>query len=195
MKLYVGLGNPGPEYKYTRHNIGFMIIDTLLGKLNINSNEQKAQFKGLVCKTKINNEDVFIFKPLTFMNLSGQAVKEIVDYYKISIDDIVVIHDDMDFELGKFKLKEKGSEAGHNGIKDIIQKLGTQEFKRIRIGIGRTALANKAGYVLGKLNNEELEVVKDISFKIADALIDFTKMDFNKLMTKYNKRDNNESNS
>ena len=101
----------------------------------------------------------------------------------------------MDFELGKFKLKEKGSEAGHNGIKDIIQKLGTQEFKRIRIGIGRTALANKAGYVLGKLNNEELEVVKDISFKIADALIDFTKMDFNKLMTKYNKRDNNESNS
>jgi PTH1 family peptidyl-tRNA hydrolase len=172
-----------------------MIIDTLLGKLNINSNEQKAQFKGLVCKTKINNEDVFIFKPLTFMNLSGQAVKEIVDYYKISIDDIVVIHDDMDFELGKFKLKEKGSEAGHNGIKDIIQKLGTQEFKRIRIGIGRTALANKAGYVLGKLNNEELEVVKDISFKIADALIDFTKMDFNKLMTKYNKRDNNESNS
>ncbi|MEA4821871.1 MAG: aminoacyl-tRNA hydrolase [Erysipelotrichales bacterium] len=195
MKLYVGLGNPGPEYKYTRHNIGFMIIDTLLGKLNINSNEQKAQFKGLVCKTKINNEDVFIFKPLTFMNLSGQAVKEIVDYYKISIDDIVVIHDDMDFELGKFKLKEKGSEAGHNGIKDIIQKLGTQEFKRIRIGIGRTALANKAGYVLGKLNNEELEVVKDISFKIVDALIDFTKMDFNKLMTKYNKRDNNESNS
>lgn len=195
MKLYVGLGNPGPEYKYTRHNIGFMIIDTLLGKLNINSNEQKAQFKGLVCKTKINNEDVFIFKPLTFMNLSGQAVKEIVDYYKIPIDDIVVIHDDMDFELGKFKLKEKGSEAGHNGIKDIIQKLGTQEFKRIRIGIGRTALANKAGYVLGKLNNEELEVVKDISFKIADALIDFTKMDFNKLMTKYNKRDNNESNS
>ncbi len=195
MKLYVGLGNPGPEYKYTRHNIGFMIIDTLLGKLNINSNEQKAQFKGLVCKTKINNEDVFIFKPLTFMNLSGQAVKEIVDYYKIPIDDIVVIHDDMDFELGKFKLKEKGSEAGHNGIKDIIQKLGTQEFKRIRIGIGRTALANKAGYVLGKLNNEELEVVKDISFKIVDALIDFTKMDFNKLMTKYNKRDNNESNS
>jgi len=195
MKLYVGLGNPGPEYKYTRHNIGFMIIDTLLGKLNINCNEQKAQFKGLVCKTKINNEDVFIFKPLTFMNLSGQAVKEIVDYYKISIDDIVVIHDDMDFELGKFKLKEKGSEAGHNGIKDIIQKLGTQEFKRIRIGIGRTALANKAGYVLGKLNNEELEVVKDISFKIVDALIDFTKMDFNKLMTKYNKRDNNESNS
>ncbi|MCK9198205.1 MAG: aminoacyl-tRNA hydrolase [Bacilli bacterium] len=195
MKLYVGLGNPGPEYKYTRHNIGFMIIDTLLGKLNINSNEQKAQFKGLVCKTKINNEDVFIFKPLTFMNLSGQAVKEIVDYYKIPIDDIVVIHDDMDFELGKFKLKEKGSEAGHNGIKDIIQKLGTQEFKRIRIGIGRTVLANKAGYVLGKLNKEELEVVKDISFKIVDALIDFTKMDFNKLMTKYNKRDNNESNS
>ncbi|MDD3383333.1 MAG: aminoacyl-tRNA hydrolase [Bacilli bacterium] len=195
MKLYVGLGNPGPEYKYTRHNIGFMIIDTLLGKLNISPNEQKAQFKGLVCKTKINNEDIFIFKPLTFMNLSGQAVKEIVNYYKIPIEDIVVIHDDMDFELGKFKLKEKGSEAGHNGIKDIIQKLGTQEFKRIRIGIGRTTLANKANYVLGKLNNEEMEIIKDIAFTIVDALIDFTKIDFNKLMTKYNKRDNNESNS
>ena len=85
MKLYVGLGNPGPEYKYTRHNIGFMIIDTLLGKLNINSNEQKAQFKGLVCKTKINNEDVFIFKPLTFMNLSGQAVKENSRLLQISL--------------------------------------------------------------------------------------------------------------
>ncbi len=185
MKLFVGLGNPGPDYKQTRHNVGFMFIDTFLNKLGL-LDKYKNTCQGLVYKTKINQEVIFILKPLTYMNLSGLSVRALMDYYKIPVEDLYVIHDDMDFEVGHFKLKAHGSGAGHNGIKSIIEHLGTDQFKRIRVGIGRAQRDEQIDYVLGKFSKAEMEMLQIEALKVCDALMDVTKMSFQNLMTKYN---------
>ena len=184
MKLYVGLGNPGSKYQGSRHNTGFAIIDTLMQQLGV-LDDQKDMCQGLLVKTKINDETVYLFKPQTFMNLSGQAVRALMDYYKIDVKDLVVIHDDMDFEVGHFKIKTHGSPAGHNGIKNIIECLGTPEFKRVRVGIGRCQ-ENDIDYVLGKFSKEESKLMKNVALQVCEALKDYTKMGFQDLMTKYN---------
>ena len=149
MKLIVGLGNPGKEYENTRHNIGFMVIDNYL------KNEKfKTKFNGMYLKKVINNEEVIFLKPLSYMNLSGEVVKKYVNYFKINLSDLLIISDDLDMPCFKIKLKYKGSSGGHNGLKNIIQNINTEEFKRLKIGISNNLNIDTKSYVLIKLNQE-----------------------------------------
>lgn len=187
MKLIVGLGNPGPEYAYTRHNVGFLTVDFLKDKMN--ASDFKPGHKGLISKGKHNNVDYIILKPLTFMNLSGDSVLEVINYYKISKEDIIVVYDDMDYSVGEYSIREKGGHGGHNGIRNIIDRLNSPEFSRIRIGIGKGIKEDKSGYVLGKFSKAELEILKVMALKLCDALVDFISIDIKKVMTKYNTKE------
>jgi len=181
LKLIVGLGNPGKEYENTRHNIGFMVIDNYL------KNEKfKTKFNGMYLKKVINNEEVIFLKPLSYMNLSGEVVKKYVDYFKINLSDLLIISDDLDMPCFKIKLKYKGSSGGHNGLKNIIQNINTEEFKRLKIGISNNLNIDTKSYVLSKFNQEELEKLHK-KFEITNNIInDFINLDFEKVMSKYN---------
>lgn len=159
MKLIVGLGNPGSEYFLTYHNLGFICVEKLSAKLGISFN--KAKFNALYGQGKFGNEIVFLMKPLTFMNLSGNAVKDFADYYKIDSKDIIVICDDIDLPKGVFRYREHGSAGTHNGLKNIVHRLQTEDFKRIRIGAGRkeNEKTDLKDYVLSKINEESLSVI------------------------------------
>ena len=186
MKLIVGLGNPGKEYENTRHNVGFNVIDLFLKKNNLSLNKEK--FNGKFTKVNINDNEVIFLEPQTFMNLSGDSVRKIIDFYKIKIDDILIIQDDLDMPVGKIKLKEKSSSGGHNGIKDIEQKLKTNSFKRLKIGISNDKSKNTKDYVLGKFSKEEKQIL-DKTYEIClNILNDFLLINFDLLMGKYNKR-------
>ncbi|MDD1368386.1 aminoacyl-tRNA hydrolase [Bacillus sp. MHSD17] len=168
MKLIVGLGNPGREYELTRHNIGFMAIDELAKRWNISLNEQK--FKGVFGAGFVNGEKVILLKPLTYMNSSGESIRPLMEYYKIDVEDFVVLYDDLDIPVGKLRLRMKGSAGGHNGVKSTISHLGTQEFQRIRMGIDRPKNGMKvADYVLGRFTSEEIPDVNHSIKKAADA--------------------------
>ena len=150
MYLIIGLGNPEEEYSKTRHNMGFNTINKIAEQYNIKINKKK--FQGLYEITTIEDKKVVLVKPQTYMNLSGNCVKEIADFYKVSPEEILVIYDDMDIEPGKIKIRKKGSSGGHNGIKSIIQIIGTEEFPRIRIGIGRPKHnGDEINYVIGAI--------------------------------------------
>ena len=151
MKLVVGLGNPGKEYDKTRHNCGFRAIDFYAAK---NGLSFKSKFNGLYADLVVNNEKLLIVKPQTFMNLSGDCVIQFMKYYNLKVEDLLVIYDDTDFETGTFKVKRGGSSAGHNGIKDIINKLHTENICRIRVGISKNNIA-LADYVLGRFGQED----------------------------------------
>lgn len=181
MKLIVGLGNPGKEYENTRHNIGFMVIDNYL------KNEKfKTKFNGMYLKKVINNEEVIFLKPLSYMNLSGEVVKKYVNYFKINLSDLLIISDDLDMPCFKIKIKYKGSSGGHNGLKNIIQNINTEEFKRLKIGISNNLNVDTKSYVLSKFNQEELEKLHK-KFEITNNIInDFINLDFEKVMSKYN---------
>ncbi len=184
MKLIVGLGNPGKEYENTRHNVGFLAVDNYA---NINNLTAKEKFNGLYYEKLVNNEKVILLKPLSYMNLSGSVVRKYAEYFKIEVDDILIIYDDMDFETGEFKIKPSGSSAGHNGINDIIMNLNTENIKRMRIGISRKK-TNKINYVIGRISKKEKELLNKV-IKISGKVIDdFITMDYNDLMNKYNKR-------
>lgn len=185
MKLIIGLGNPGIEYNNTRHNIGFFYIDLYAKKMNGNF---KQKFQGEYVKFKINSEDVILLKPLTYMNLSGESVIKYVNYFKIKSEDILVIHDDLDMEFGKIKLKTNGSSGGHNGIKSIISCLNSENFKRLKIGINKSKEMDTKDYVLGKFTKEENEYLKKLEPTILNLLDDYFKLNFNDLMSKYNRR-------
>ena len=180
MKLVVGLGNPGKEYDKTRHNIGFMVLDDYLGNVKWSN-----KFNALYYESVINQEKVLFIKPLTYMNNSGEAVKNVINYYNIDINDILVIYDDMDFDVGKFKIKASGSSGGHNGIKSIIKYLGTEDFKRIRIGISKSSY-DVVDYVLGKFSKEDMNKLQEVFNTINDVIDDFVSLPFEKLMSKYN---------
>jgi PTH1 family peptidyl-tRNA hydrolase len=149
MKLVVGLGNPGIQFANTRHNVGFRVVDKLAAKLGWKWSEHKS--RGILASDTIGSEKVILVKPLTYMNLSGQAVGELARWYKVQPEDILVVYDDLDLPVGKLRLRAKGSAAGHNGLEDIIDHLHTNEFPRLRVGIGRPAHQRKGGkdYVLG----------------------------------------------
>jgi len=183
MKLIVGLGNPGKEYEKTRHNIGFMCIDEIANKMNL---KFKNKFDGLYSETTIDDEKVILLKPQSFINLSGNVVINFVKYYKIKIEDILIIVDDMDLDLGKMKLKYKGSSAGHNGLKNIENNLNSNEYKRLKIGISRNRLYDSKDYVLGKITEEEYEKINKIITITPNIIIDFIKLPFDHLMSKYN---------
>ena len=183
MKLILGLGNPGKKYAHTRHNMGFDVIDLFseLAQIDID----KESFKGLVGRGKVFDEDVFLLKPQTFMNLSGESVREIVSYFKIKIEDIIVVYDDMALAPGRIRLRPSGSSGGHNGIQNIIDNLGTQDIKRIRVGIGEPTY-NSIDYVLSKPSKEERVLIDEAIVDAANALKDILKGNFDKAMTKYN---------
>ncbi len=184
MKLIVGLGNPGKKYEHTRHNMGFDVIDLFseLAKIDID----KEAFKGLVGRGKVFEEDIYLLKPQTYMNLSGESVREIVAYFKIPTEDIIVIYDDLDLEPGKIRLRLSGSSGGHKGIQNIIENLGTEEIKRIRIGIGKPTF-DTIDYVLGKPLKEERPLIDEAINKAVDALKEILKNNFDSAMNKYNR--------
>lgn len=184
MKMLVGLGNPGKEYSFTRHNAGFIVIDLLCQKLKVNLDSEK--FKALYLKTKINNEDLLIVKPLTYMNNSGIAVSELSNYYKISHQDIIVIHDDLDLPVGKLRLRPQGSSGGQKGMGSIINHLGTSEIKRIRLGIGKPQFMSVADYVLGKFAGEEKDIFMLSALKASEALLMSIDNPFTLVMNKFN---------
>ena len=183
MKLIVGLGNPGKEYENTRHNVGFKVIDNYKNK--ISSIDYKNKFNGQYFEFKNDSEKIMLLKPLSYMNLSGEVVKKYVDYFNIKTEDILVIYDDMDFNLGTFKIKKCGSSAGHNGMKNIIDLLKTENIKRIRIGISKSNY-DKKDYVLGKFNSSEIKELDNVISKTEDIIDEYPKLDFEKLMSKYN---------
>ena len=171
MKLIVGLGNPGKEYAGTRHNCGFMVIDRLASKLNVDVDQNK--FKGLYAKVKYHGEDIILLKPQTYMNLSGESVNAVMNFFKIDKEDLLVIYDDLDMPVGKLRLRKTGSAGGHNGIKNIIAHLNSQDFKRIRVGIDRHKYMNVADYVLSRFSKVESEAIEQGIENAANAVLDY----------------------
>lgn len=184
MKLIVGLGNPGKEYENTRHNIGFVTIDKFADKLGVSITKDK--FNGLYADTNIDGEKVILLKPQSYINLSGEVIRKYLDFFKISIDDVLIINDDLDLEVGTYKIKQKGSSGGHNGLKNIELHLGTQEYKRVKIGISNNKLMDTKDYVLGKISKEEKEILDKVEETVLNILDDYFKVDFDTLMAKYN---------
>lgn len=186
MKLIVGLGNPGQEYSNTRHNVGFMAIDRIAQANNLIFDQKK--FNGKYVVFEKYNQKIILLKPQTFMNLSGEAVSKIANFYKIPIEDILIISDDLDMEVGKIKLKYKGSSGGHNGLKNIELHLHTNEYKRLKIGISNNRDLDTKDYVLGKFSVEEKERL-DLSFQlVTDIFDDFCTLPFETVMSKYNRK-------
>lgn len=186
MKLIVGLGNPGKDYANTRHNVGFFMLDKYLEYKNIQG--FKSKFDGEYIDTFINNQKVIFLKPQSFINLSGEVVRKFVDFYKIDLQDILIISDDLDLNLGNFKLKSKGSSGGHNGLKNIEKNLNTSEYKRIKVGISNDKKIDAIDYVLGKLTSDEVKVLNEVSSVINNILDDYFDYDFNSLVSKYNRK-------
>lgn len=183
MKLIVGLGNPGKKYEGTRHNMGFMAVDLIseLAQIDVD----KEVFHGLLGRGKIFDEDVLLFKPTTFMNLSGTAVQEVVHYFKINIEDLLVICDDMALVPGNIRLRLKGSSGGQKGLQNIIDNLNTDNFKRIRIGIGEPTF-DTVDYVLGKPLKDEMPLIEEAINNTASAVKEYIKNGFERAMNKYN---------
>lgn len=182
MKLIVGLGNPGKEYQNTRHNVGFMVLDNFLG----NDAKWKEKFNSLYFETNSNGEKVIFIKPLTYMNLSGNAVRKFVDFYKVDHNDVLLIQDDLDLPFLKYKLKYKSSSGGHNGIKSVISSLGTDEIPRLKIGIANDKSVDTKSYVLGKIGKTDLENFNKISKIFNDIIVDFIVHDIDCCMQRYN---------
>lgn len=169
MKLIVGLGNPGRKYKKTRHNIGFRTIDALLDRHGWKLNNSK--FHGDYAIEHFNGEKIVLLQPQTYMNLSGESIRPLMDYYDIETEDVIVIYDDLDLPTGKIRLRQKGGHGGHNGVRSTIEHLGTKEFKRIRLGVGRPVNATPVvDYVLGKFPKDEKEAVEQSVQDAADAI-------------------------
>jgi len=182
MKLIVGLGNPGKEYKNTRHNVGFMVLDNYLGKV-----DWKTKKEAYFYQIEKNNEQVIFIKPLTYMNLSGLAVSKIVNFYKIDIKDILIIQDDLDMEIGTYKIKRNSSAGGHNGIKSIIQELHTDEFARLKIGISKSMQIPVDKYVLTKFSSEEDEKINKNMNNFKEIIDTFINFGIEETMHKHNK--------
>ena len=183
MKIIVGLGNPGKEYVNTRHNIGFMFVDEVAKTNNLSFYLDKSKRAELATVT-IKGEKVVLVKPITYMNLSGEALRLVMDYYKVGVEDIIVIHDDLDLPTGKLRIRANGSSGGHNGLKSIIANIKTQEFKRIKIGIDKKGAV--IDYVLGKFSKMELEEISKVLFNASNIIDDYLSDSFINLMSKYN---------
>lgn len=184
MKLFVGLGNPGKKYEHTRHNMGFEVIDLFsdLSQIDVD----KAVFHGEMGRGEIFDEDVMLFKPTTFMNLSGNAVREVVSYFKIPLEDVIIIFDDMALPPGKIRLRNDGSSGGHKGMQNIIEQLGTDQIKRIRVGIGEPMENDNIDYVLSKPLKDEKPLIDEAINNAVQALKETLKSNFDRAMTKFN---------
>ena len=190
MKIVIGLGNPGSKYEFTRHNIGFRIVDSLARDMGIEFNKVKSYYS-LISRGMINNHKVMLVKPQTFMNLSGRAVNRVVSYYKIPLQDLLIVYDDLNLELGQVRIRKKGSSGGHKGIESIMQYLNSEDIPRLRIGIGNQSVNYNfdcVSYVLSNFNNDEedkIEKVIQLSTKAVKTIIEYG---FEKAMRKYNRK-------
>ena len=184
MKLIVGLGNPGTEYEKTRHNAGFLLIDRLCEKLDVVLDKNKC--RALYGIYRYKGDKIIIAKPMTYMNLSGQAVSSLMHFYGIGVEDLIVVHDDLDLPVGKLRLRSQGSSGGQKGMDSIIQQLGTSKINRIRIGISNDRSIETVDYVLGKFSREERKILDAVLDKGSDALIYSFDHDFDLVMSKFN---------
>ena len=173
MKLIIGLGNPDKEYELTRHNTGFMFIDYIAKKYNVDICKKKNNY--LYGEGIINGDKVALIKPTTYMNLSGNAVIQAKNWYKVELEDIIIVYDDIDLPLGEVRFKIAGSTGTHNGMKNIIQMVSSENINRIRIGIENreNKMQDLANYVLGKFNSEEIEIIKDSFFESEEKLLGY----------------------
>jgi PTH1 family peptidyl-tRNA hydrolase len=186
MRLIVGLGNPGKKYERTRHNVGFQVIDQMAQMLSIDVSKKK--FGALTGQGSFENENLILAKPQQYMNLSGQVVAVITGFFKLNTDDLIIVTDDMALDVGTIRIRPKGSAGGHNGLKDIIEKLGTQDFARLRIGVGQSTLPDSADYVLAKPTADEQKMLDNAKDQAVKALICWIKEDIENTMSRYNKK-------
>ena len=188
MFIIAGLGNPGKEYEKTRHNAGFCCIDVLASKYNINVREN--EHKALVGKGYIEGQKVILVKPQTYMNNSGEAIREITDYYKVDPEsELIVLYDDISLDVGMLRIRDKGSAGGHNGIKSIIAHLGTQNFLRIKVGVGdKVPQGDLVDHVLGHFNSDDSKTMKESFEKAAEATVMLLGDDLEKAMNIYNRK-------
>jgi PTH1 family peptidyl-tRNA hydrolase len=182
--LIVGLGNPGARYAATRHNIGFLVADHFAEKHGLDFREKTAY---RICDGSIDDERIVVVEPLTFMNRSGAPVKRMVDKYHMPPENIVVIHDDLDMETGRLKIRRGGSSGGHKGVESIIQGIGSRDFIRVKVGIGRDEDMAVESYVLSKFRKDELPSIRDAVERAAESVAAIIGMGVHKAMTRYNR--------
>lgn len=187
MKIIVGLGNPGREYEGTRHNVGFSFLDYYLNYKNV-SITWKNKFQGLYCEINLNGEKVIFLKPQSYMNLSGTVVLQFINFFKIDTSDLLVISDDLDLNVGNFKLRDKGSCGGHNGLRNIEACIHTQKYKRLKIGISNDKSRETKDYVLGRFSKDEEKQLQELFTSLVDVVDDYFKLDFLSLMNRYNRK-------
>lgn len=185
MKLIVGLGNIGTKYTFTRHNVGFMLADSIALNNGL-SFKENSRLKCFFTNLRNGIDDYLIIKPTTFMNLSGESVRAVVDYYKIPLEDVLIVYDDLSLELGKIRFRSNGSDGGHNGIKSIIQHLGTKDIARLKIGIGPQPNLPAEVFVLQNFSKEELEILKESIGKAKEGINCFFKEGITSTQNKFN---------
>lgn len=187
MILIAGLGNPGKEYENTRHNAGFLVLDMLAQKLGADLSERKH--RALCGKAVIGGQKVILLKPQTYMNSSGESIRAAADYYKVPPEDILVVYDDISLAPGQLRIRAKGSAGGHNGIKSIIAHLGTQEFPRVKVGIGeKPPRMDLADYVLGHFSSGEKKIMEEAAKEAADAICEIVNVGIEQAMNDHNRR-------
>lgn len=184
MKIIVGLGNPGKDYKNTRHNIGFMVLEELASRYPVE--KQESRFDAIIGHIRIGSEKVLLVKPLTYMNLSGRAVQPIMHWYKLELPDMMVVYDDMDLPSADLRIRAKGGTGGHKGMTSISERLASKDFARMRVGIGRPEVGETVGWVLGRFSQEEQAEIQIAVKKAADALEKWVKMGIIEAMNAYN---------
>ena len=193
MKLIVGLGNPGSEYRDTRHNVGFMVADALVDRWRV-SDQWREKFEALLIKTMVRDESVIVAKPLTFMNLSGQAVSGLAGFYKIEPADVFIVTDDVALPVGRLRARREGGAGGHNGLKSIIQSLATPAFPRMRVGVGRgDNRRDLADHVLGRFDADERDTVSAAVLRAADATEMFLSDGIERVMNAFNAAEKEDS--
>jgi len=191
MYIIIGLGNPGKRYENTRHNLGFITVDKIARENNINVN--KLKHKALVGEGMISGHKVLLVKPQTYMNLSGESVREVFEFYKIEPEKLLVIFDDIDIPMGQLRIRKKGSAGTHNGMKSIIYQIQTDQFPRIRIGIGNDRKRGLISHVIGGFKKEEKAAIEDAVIRAAKAVTDILDIGIEKAMSEYNVKPKSES--
>jgi PTH1 family peptidyl-tRNA hydrolase len=189
--LIAGLGNPGRQYKSNRHNIGFMLLNRIAERLD--TSFSRLESKALVTKAKHNDHNLILAKPQTYMNLSGQSVASLVNFYKIPLENLLVAYDEVDLPFGRIRIRPSGGSAGHKGIGSIIERVGTQDFPRMRLGVGRPpGSKGAASYVLQNFSGEDAEFLPHVLDRAADAVFTFVTQDLETVMNQYNPKSDGE---
>ena len=185
MYIIAGLGNPGSKYENTRHNMGFKPIDAMASEFGIDVN--RAKFKGLIGEGRIGSEKVILLKPQTYMNLSGQSVREIMNFYKIPEENLIVIYDDFDLPIGSIRVRKSGGPGTHNGMKSVVQELGSRKFPRVRVGIGSSD-GSTIQFVIGKVGKDEQQILNEAAEAAASAAADIIRIGIENAMNIHNTR-------